>query len=69
MSLKSYLFVSALILPVVSVGQNSGTYSESLLNTKRIFSKGLAVAIGEPYEGIVVSDGKREGLFRPNRRV
>ena len=63
MSLKSYLFVSALILPVVSVGQNSGTYSESLLNTKRIFSKGLAAAIGQPYEGIVVSDGKREGLF------
>ena len=56
MSLKSYLFVSALILPVVSVGQNSGTYSESLLNTKRIFSKGLAAAIGQPYEGIVVSD-------------
>ena len=63
MSLRGHLFVFVLALPVVSAAQNSGTYSESLLNTKRIFSEGLAAALGEPFEGIVVSDGKREALF------
>jgi hypothetical protein len=63
MSLRGHLFVFVLALPIVSAAQNSGTYSESLLNTKRIFSEGLAAALGEPFEGIVVSDGKREALF------
>lgn len=63
MGLKGNLFVFVLVLPIVSAAQNSGTYSESLLNTKRIFSEALATALAQPYQGVEVSDGKREDLF------
>ncbi|MDG0997464.1 MAG: DUF3500 domain-containing protein, partial [Gammaproteobacteria bacterium] len=65
MSLKGsfFSFVLVLVMPIMLAAQNSGTYSESLLNTKRVFSEGLATALGEPYAGVVVSDGKRDGLF------
>lgn len=65
MSLKGsfFSFVLVLVMPIMLAAQNSGTYSESLLNTKRVFSEGLATALGEPYAGVVVSDGKRDDLF------
>jgi hypothetical protein len=46
-----------------SAAGSTGTYSESLLNTKRVFSQGLADAIGQPFRGVATSDGVVEGLF------
>ena len=43
--------------------QSQQGYSESLLNTKRIFSQGLADAIGQPFRGVATSSGLVEGLY------
>ena len=42
---------------------NSGSYSQDLLNTKRVFSQGLADAIGQPFRGVATSAGVMDGLF------
>ena len=38
-------------------------YSNSLLNTKRIFSQGLAESLAQPFVGVATSAGKTQGLF------
>jgi len=38
-------------------------YPSNLLNQKGNFSRGAAEAIGEPFSGLVTSEGKIEGLF------
>lgn len=43
--------------------QSDGTYSAALLNTKTVFSRAFAAAIGEPFRGVATSDGVIEGLF------
>ncbi|MEX0962728.1 MAG: DUF3500 domain-containing protein [Pseudohongiellaceae bacterium] len=43
--------------------QSDSGYPEALLNTKRIFSRGLAAAIGQPFRGVATSDGIVDGLF------
>ena len=45
-----------------STSADSG-YSDGLLNTKRVFSRGLAEAIGEPFRGVATSDGVINDLF------
>ncbi len=61
------LLASALLSLNLAYSQSSsgdtGSYSESLLNMKRTFSRGLANAIGEPFRGVATSDGVIEGLF------
>ncbi len=43
--------------------QSTSGYGESLLNTKRVFSRGLADAIGRPFRGVATSSGVIDGLF------
>lgn len=38
-------------------------YSNGLLNTKRIFSQGLAESLAQPFIGVATSEGKTPGLF------
>lgn len=38
-------------------------YPPNLLNQKGTFSRGAAVAIGQPFQGLTTSDGRIEGLF------
>lgn len=60
-SLLSLLTVPALLLPVITVAQS--TYPESLLNTKGIFSRDGAAAMGQPFLGVTTSQGIIDGLF------
>lgn len=60
-SLLSLLTVPALLLPVITVAQSA--YPESLLNTKGIFSRDGAAAMGQPFLGVATSQGIIEGLF------
>lgn len=58
------LLLLAFVLSFSQVySQSDSGYSEALLNTKRIFSEGLAEAIGQPFRGVTTSDGLVEGLF------
>ncbi|GJM14020.1 MAG: hypothetical protein DHS20C12_24230 [Pseudohongiella sp.] len=57
------LIVVALASLTQVYSQSDGGYSDGLLNTKRIFSQGLADAIGQPFRGVATSDGVRDGLF------
>ncbi|MGJ8687949.1 MAG: DUF3500 domain-containing protein [Gammaproteobacteria bacterium] len=60
-SLLSLLTIPALLLPVIATAQS--TYPESLLNTKGIFSRDGAAAMGQPFLGVATSQGIIEGLF------
>ena len=46
-----------------ALAQSPTEYSNSLLNTKRIFSQALASSLSEPYAGVVTSSGKADDLF------
>ena len=59
--LLSLLTVPALLLPAITVAQSA--YPESLLNTKGIFSRDGAAAMGQPFLGVATSQGIIEGLF------
>lgn len=67
--MKRILVSAALLLGVVLVwfsqaySQSAAGYAESLLNTKRVFSRGLANAIGQPFRGVATSEGVVSGLF------
>lgn len=56
-----YALVLFSLLPLQVTAQSE--YSRGLLNTKRIFSQGLAESLAQPYVGVVTSEGKQEGLF------
>jgi hypothetical protein len=60
-SLLSLFIAPVLLLPTVTVAQSG--YPESLLNTKGIFSRDGATAMGQPFRGVTTSDGIIEGLF------
>ncbi len=60
-SLRTLLTVSMFLAPAISLAQSS--YPQSLLNTKGIFSREGATALGEPYRGVTTSDGIIENLF------
>lgn len=64
---RFYPFVSILIslVCIQGVAQTSDQteYSTGLLNTKRIFSEGLAESLAQPFVGVSTSDGKIPGLF------
>ena len=60
-SLLSLFVAPVLLLPTVTVAQSG--YPESLLNTKGIFSRDGAAAMGQPFRGVTTSDGIIEGLF------
>lgn len=64
------IIASTSLLLVVAIASFSQVYSQSdngysagLLNTKRVFSRGLAEAIGQPFRGVATSDGVVSGLF------
>jgi hypothetical protein len=61
------LIVAAVVslTQVYSQSDNSADsgYSDGLLNTKRVFSQGLAEAIGQPFRGVATSDGVVSDLF------
>ena len=67
----SLLIVVAVVSTIQVYSQSSAPssnnadsgYSAGLLNTKRIFSRGLAEAIGEPFRGVATSDGVVSDLF------
>lgn len=60
-------FTSCLMFPIAvslsSYGLAQTEYSNSLLNTKRIFSDALASSLNEPFVGVVTSAGKQSDLF------
>lgn len=60
-SVYALVFALFSLLPVQVTAQSE--YSRGLLNTKRIFSQGLAESLAQPYVGVVTSEGKQEGLF------
>ena len=53
--------VPALLLPSIADAQSA--YPESLLNTKGIFTRDGAAALGQPFRGVATTDGIIEGLF------
>lgn len=62
------LLLVAAVATLTQVYSQSNTnadsgYSDGLLNTKRVFSRGLAEAIGEPFRGVATSAGVVDGLF------
>ena len=62
------LLIVVAVASTIQVYSQSNTsvdsgYSEGLLNTKRIFSRGLADAIGQPFRGVATSDGVVSDLF------
>ncbi len=61
--LTAVLLLGTALASVSQVYSQSGGYPESLLNTKRVFSRGLANAIGQPFRGVATSDGVISGLF------
>lgn len=63
----SVLIVAAIasLTQVYSQSNNDADsgYSDGLLNTKRVFSRGLAEAIGQPFRGVATSEGVVSDLF------
>lgn len=64
------IIASASLLTAIAVAsisqvysQSDSGYSDGLLNTKRVFSRGLAEAIGQPFRGVATSSGVVSGLF------
>ncbi|MDC0413436.1 DUF3500 domain-containing protein [Gammaproteobacteria bacterium] len=65
---KITLSIGALLIAVFAsfsqvYSQSGDGYPESLLNTKRVFSRGLADAIGQPFRGVATSAGVVSDLF------
>ncbi len=60
-TLLSLLIAPALLLPCICAAQSA--YPESLLNTKGIFTRDGAAALGQAFQGVRTSDGLIEGLF------
>lgn len=60
-TLRMLFTVPVLLLPSISAAQS--TYSEALLNSKGIFTRDGAAALGQPFRGLTTSDGVIEGLF------
>ena len=65
---KITLSIGALLIAVFAsfsqvYSQSGDGYPESLLNTKRGFSRGLADAIGQPFRGVATSAGVVSDLF------
>lgn len=61
---SSTLLLLALVTSFSQIhSQSDSGYSEALLATKRVFSRGLAEAIGQPFRGVATSDGIESGLF------
>lgn len=65
---KITLSIGALLIAVLAsfsqvYSQSGDGYPESLLNTKRGFSRGLADAIGQPFRGVATSAGVVSDLF------
>ena len=59
----SLLILAAVVSTTQLYSQSDSGYSDGLLNTKRVFSRGLAEAIGQPFRGVATSDGVVKGLF------
>ena len=59
----SLLIVAAIASFSQVYSQSDSGYSAGLLNTKRVFSRGLAEAIGQPFRGVATSAGVVSGLF------
>lgn len=59
----SLLIVAAVASLTQVYSQTDAGYSDGLLNTKRVFSRGLAEAIGQPFRGIATSAGIVSELF------
>ena len=59
----SLLILAAVVSTTQLYSQSDSGYSDGLLNTKRVFSRGLAEAIGQPFRGVATSDGVVNGLF------
>ena len=65
---KITLSIGALLIAVSAsfsqvYSQSGDGYPEALLNTKRVFSRGLADAIGQPFRGVATSTGVVSDLF------
>ncbi len=60
-TLLSLLITPALLLPTIASAQSG--YPESLLNSKGIFTRDGAAALGQPFRGVTSSDGLIDGLF------
>jgi len=65
---KSTLSIGALLIAVSAsfsqvYSQSGDGYPEALLNTKRVFSRSLADAIGQPFRGVATSTGVVSDLF------
>lgn len=60
-TLLSLLIAPALLLPSICAAQSA--YPESLLNTKGMFTRDGAAALGQAFQGVRTSDGLIEGLF------
>ena len=58
----------ALLGLTVTVAYSQSQYPDGQLNQKSSFMRGAASAMGEPFRGLVTSDGPVEGLF-PVRRT
>lgn len=63
--IASFALLSLAILATATqvYSQSSSGYPDSLLNMKRIFSQGLADAIGQPFRGVATEEGVVGGLF------
>ncbi|MBL4574229.1 MAG: DUF3500 domain-containing protein, partial [Gammaproteobacteria bacterium] len=59
----SLLIVLAIASTAQVYSQSDSGYSDGLLNTKSVFSRGLAEAIGQPFRGVATSDGVVSDLF------
>lgn len=59
--LSSFILVFTVLGSAQAFAQTE--YSNGLLNTKKIFSEGLAKSLAEPFVGVRSSGGKQEGLF------
>lgn len=60
-ALLTQTLVSFLLLPSLLQAQQG--YPESLLKSKGIFSRDGAAALGQPYRGVITSDGIIQDLY------
>lgn len=62
---QRFFYTAGLLTALTVTGSvlSQSQYPANLLNQKGNFSRGAATAMGEPFSGVVTSDGKIEGLF------
>lgn len=62
---QRFFFITGLLTAVLVTGTvlSQSQYPANLLNQKGNFSRGAASAMGEPFSGLVTSEGKIEGLY------